>query len=144
MARKKIPIDLIELEKLGAMVCTLSEVAAWFGVKRQTIDNRMADTKTKYKFGPEGIKYTFREIFEQGKGKGTVNLRRQQMQGCERGNPTMLIWMGKILLGQKDELALTGKDGKELIPSEYYDKRIRDRALAAEAMEDADEIPVRS
>ena len=39
---------------------------------------------------------------------------------ARRGNVTMLIWLGKNLLGQSDKTELTGKDGSPLVPD--YDR----------------------
>lgn len=98
-------IDLVALEKLGTFWCTLDEVAAFFDVGTSTIDERLTESIT-YDF--DGKQLTFREIFEYGKGKGLASLRRTQMEKALTGNPTMLIWLGKQLLGQRDNLELTG------------------------------------
>ncbi len=112
--RQRTEIDLGQLSKLGAFQATLNEVAAWFDVSTTTIDERLAENKL-YEY--EGKQLTFREIFENGKLKGKANLRRLQMIQAEKGNATMLIWLGKQLLGQKDQAAFehTGKDGRPLM-----------------------------
>jgi len=89
MARKPVPIDLDELEKLGALHCTQEEAADWFGIARETFNRKLRQKQ-------------YREVWERGRSKGRVTLRRRQMQGVEAGNPTMLIWMGKQWLGQRD------------------------------------------
>jgi hypothetical protein len=106
--RQKIEIDLTQLSKLGAFQATLNEVAAWFDVAPATIDRRLEEDTT-YDF--DGRQLTFRQIFENGKLKGKANLRRLQMIQAEKGNATMLIWLGKQLLGQKDNLELGGPGG---------------------------------
>ena len=107
------PDQLNQLSKLGAFQATIDEVAAWFDVCPKTIDNRLAE-ETLYEL--DGKQLTFRQIFENGKLKGKANLRRLQMIQAEKGNPTMLIWLGKQLLGQRDNLELTGRDGASLLP----------------------------
>ncbi len=102
--RQRTEIDLNQLSKLGAFQATLNEVAAWFDVSTTTIDERLAENKL-YEY--EGKQLTFREIFENGKLKGKANLRRLQMIQAEKGNATMLIWLGKQLLGQRDNLDTT-------------------------------------
>ena len=44
---------------------------------------------------------------------GKASLRSAQFKAALAGNATMLIWMGKQLLGQRDKLdhEVTGKDG---------------------------------
>jgi hypothetical protein len=37
-------------------------------------------------------------------------LRRLQWKGAEAGNPTMLIWLGKQMLGQRDSHGLQQLD----------------------------------
>ncbi len=58
---------------------------------------------------------------ERGQQKGLISLRRKQMQAVEAGIPTMLIWMGKQLLGQKDKQELSGPNNTALIPLDVVD-----------------------
>lgn len=90
MAKALKQIDLEELEKLAAMHATVEEIAAWFDM---TPRNWLA----RY-----GNQERIKEIIERGRGKGRISLRRTQMQVALKGHPTMLIWLGKQLLGQKD------------------------------------------
>ena len=97
----KAIIKLDELERLAGLQCTEVEVAAYFRVSERAV--KMALAK------PE-----FRQAWERGKHGGLISLRRAQFQAAVEGkNPTMLIWMGKQLLGQRDLQAveLAGKDG---------------------------------
>ncbi len=110
----KAKIDLDELEKLCVLQCTQGEIAAYFGVTRRTIENRAQE--------PE-----FREIMERGQQKGLISLRRKQMQAVELGNTTMLIWMGKQLLGQKDKQEFSGPGGG---PIEVSLSDARERVLS--------------
>ena len=95
--RPEAEIDLKELEKLCAIQCTNAEIAAWFGVSERTIDRKRHE--------PE-----FLAVMERGKGKGRISVRRMQMKAAETGNPALLIWLGKQLLGQRDNLELSGPD----------------------------------
>jgi hypothetical protein len=45
----------------------------------------------------------FLDVLEAGKGRGRVTLRRLQWQAASTGNTTMLVWLGKQLLGQRDK-----------------------------------------
>ena len=89
MPRKPVPIDLDELEKLAAMHCTQEEVGAWFGVTHKTISLKLRQRP-------------FKAVWETGWAKGNISLRRQQKQRADAGDKTMLIWLGKQWLGQKD------------------------------------------
>lgn len=94
-------VDMTELEKLGMLQCTNAEVAAFFGISERAVELRMQNSKE------------FREAIEKGRALGRVSLRRKQMQAAEQGNPAMLIWLGKQLLGQRDVIAaeISGPQG---------------------------------
>lgn len=101
----KAEISLKGLEKLCEMQCTDAEIAAVFEVATKTIERRRKE--------PE-----FAEAMERGRLKGCVSLRRAQMKAALAGDRTMLIWMGKQLLGQRDsyDTQVTGAGGG---PIEY-------------------------
>src|SRR5258707_8515616 len=84
-------IDMAELERLSAMQCTDEEIAAWFGVTTRTIERRRKNTK-------------FAEVMNRGKAKGRISVRRAQLKLLEAVNATMGVWLGKIILGQVDEV----------------------------------------
>jgi hypothetical protein len=94
LARRRI-IDPIQLEQLASLQCTQPEIAAFFGVSLQAVEKQLAK--------PE-----FREPYEKGLKTGLISLRRAQMQAALAGNATMLIWLGKQLLGQSDKLQHAG------------------------------------
>jgi hypothetical protein len=91
MAPPKTDIDLVELEKLCQLQCTDEEIAAWFNVSTRTVERRRLE--------PE-----FAEVMARGKAKGRISVRRMQMRLLEQGNATMGVWLGKQLLGQKDQV----------------------------------------
>ena len=109
--RPRIDFDLNQLENLGAISATQPEVAAWFRVSLSIIEKRLADEETRYDH--MGHRLTFREIYEMGMGRGKASLRRVQMDAALGGNTTMQIWLGKNILGQRDNLdtQLTGANG---------------------------------
>ena len=96
--RKPKQIDLIELEKLSALQCSDEEIAAWFRVSVRTIQSRRKQPK-------------FADVMRRGRAKGCVNVRRVQMRLLEEGNATIAVWLGKVLLGQKDTMQITGANG---------------------------------
>ena len=87
----RVEIDLAELEKLSSLQCTDEEIAAWFGVSTRTIERRRLE--------PD-----FGEVMQRGKAKGRISVRRMQMKLLEQGNATMGVWLGKALLGQREEV----------------------------------------
>jgi hypothetical protein len=92
LAARRTKIDLVELEKLCTLSCTDEEIAAWFGTSTRTIERRRLEPK-------------FAEIMARGKAMGRISVRRMQMKLLEQGNATMGIWLGKQLLGQRDQVA---------------------------------------
>ena len=97
----------INLEQLKAMVriqCTAEECAAVLGMSADTLDTRLKE-----------LDYAgFSEFYKKYQHEGLASLRRAQWKAAiENNNPTMLVWMGKQLLGQKDKVEneLVGKNG---------------------------------
>jgi hypothetical protein len=99
--RKLVNIDLVELEKLCAIQCTDSEIAAWLGISTRTLESR--------KKQPE-----FSEAMSRGKARGRISVRRAQWRLLESGNAAMGIWLGKNLLNQRDvtPVELSGRNGQ--------------------------------
>ena len=75
------PADVFRLAQIG---CKNQEIADWFGLDENTLT---------YNFSVELLKG--RESLKQ-------SLRQAQIRLALSGNATMLIWLGKNLLGQND------------------------------------------
>jgi hypothetical protein len=75
------PNDVLRLAQMG---CKDSEIAEWFGVDENTL---------RYNFSVELLK---------GKLALSQSLRQAQIRLAMSGNATMLIWLGKNILGQSD------------------------------------------
>jgi predicted transcriptional regulator len=86
------------VERAASIGCTVEDIAALLGLSRKTIYNHMEQD-------PE-----LAEAMDRGRGMGRASLRRMQWEKAEAGSDTMLIWLGKVLCGQKDTSAvvLTG------------------------------------
>jgi hypothetical protein len=54
----------------------------------------------------------FCRVYKTAASNAKVSLRRKQMQKANQGDNTMLIWLGKQLLGQKDQTDVTSKGQK--------------------------------
>lgn len=90
------------IRELARLQASDSEIAADLGVSLRCVEY----WKTKRK--------DYVEIYRQGKDMGITSLRRAQFTSALEGNPTMLIWMGKQLLGQREpktELEHSGPGG---------------------------------
>lgn len=92
MPRQKAPIDPEALEKLAGLQCTVSEAAAFLEVAQSTLSTRMKTDKL------------LADAWERGRELGKVSLRRSQWEAAKSGDRTMLIWLGKQWLGQRDRM----------------------------------------
>lgn len=81
--RKKI--DERALLKHAAMGYTMKELEALTGVSEDTLTRNFADA------------------IERGHSLRNARLRRRQFQLALKGNPQMLIWLGKQFLAQRDK-----------------------------------------
>jgi hypothetical protein len=91
--RKFIPIDWKRVEKLITSGCSGVQVAAILGIDTDTLYNRC-----KSEFGVYFSAYSapFKEICNS-------LLQQKQVEVALKGNTTMLVWLGKNRLDQKDD-----------------------------------------
>lgn len=82
--RDKRVVPPEEVYRLAQIGCKDTEIADWFGLSESTL---------RYNFNAELIKG--RESLKQ-------SLRQAQIKYALAGNATLLIWLGKNLLGQSD------------------------------------------
>jgi len=85
--------DWIQINKMCAIHCTGDEMANILGVDYKTLE-RACKRENNIKFG---------EYIKQNSAAGKMSLRRQQHTIAMQGNVTMLIWLGKNWLGQRDK-----------------------------------------
>ena len=86
MARpKKYNIDTEQVEKLASFGCTNIEIGSFFGCS------------------PDLLEKSYSEFLTKGRDKGKIRLRKLQWKAAEAGSHTMLIWLGKQMLGQTDK-----------------------------------------
>jgi hypothetical protein len=85
--RPKKFVDLELVEKLAHIQCTHSEIASTLGVSVDTL------TRNRH----------FAETYKRGAEGGRKSLRRMQFESANKGNVTMMIWLGKQYLGQSDQ-----------------------------------------
>jgi hypothetical protein len=88
---EKKPIALDVVGNLASLGCTVAEIATVVGVSERTLMRRQKEDQK------------FREAIESGRGRGRAALRRTQWNAAMKGNVRMLIWLGKQMLGQRDE-----------------------------------------
>lgn len=83
---KKV-IDPKEVEKLASLGMKNSEIADWFGIDDSTLN------------------YNFKQNLTKGRLQLNQSLRQAQIRLALSGNATMLIWLGKNILGQSENPA---------------------------------------
>jgi hypothetical protein len=83
--RPKKELDKGLIKQLAGIMCTNDEIAQICGVTRKTLSVNYKDT------------------LDEGRSEAKASLRRQQWQKAMDGNTTMLIWLGKQYLSQRDQ-----------------------------------------
>ena len=86
VGRPKKELDTKLIARLSSIFCTNEEIASVVECHADTL----ADN--------------FSEYLKKGRSRGKMSLRRMQWEKAQTGNTTMLIWLGKQMLGQKDRL----------------------------------------
>lgn len=84
MGRPKLVLDEEQITKLAAINCSLAEMAAVLNCDVKTLTSR------------------FSHVIEKGRETGKMSLKRKQYEVAMSGNVTMLIWLGKIMMDQRD------------------------------------------
>lgn len=80
-------------EGLCEIQCTLQEIAGVLRVSEDTVERWCERT---YELG-------FADTYKKFSASGKTSLRRQQFELANKGNATMLIWLGKQYLRQTDK-----------------------------------------
>lgn len=128
--RPRVEVDLKVVEDLAKIHCTEAEIAAFFGVSPELIRRRKKSDEQ------------FRGALEKGRDQGKTSLRRLQWKSAMSGNVTMLIWLGKQLLGQSDRHGIEHSGSAErppisiveiMMPCEPGDPRLGGRPAPADA-----------
>lgn len=98
MGRPPIPIDWKKVETLCQIQCTQEEIVSVMEISLDTLCYQ-----SKKLFGT-----TFAEVYKKWREGGKCSIRRAQYKKALEGNPAMLIWMGKQVLGQREQLEFSG------------------------------------
>ena len=92
--KKVIPPD--EVLKLAKLWCSMQEMADWFEIPRET------------------LKYNFSDLIAKGRAETKQALRRAQIKSALSGNTSMMIWLGKNILGQQNDPIAA--DSSQILP----------------------------
>jgi hypothetical protein len=89
-------VDPDEVYRLSNIGCSMEEMAQFFGIDRET------------------LKYNFLPYIQRANSDLYRKIRNKQIEVALDGNPTMLIWLGKNMLGQSDNPVNT--DANKVLP----------------------------
>jgi hypothetical protein len=106
--RPKAQYDLNVVAACGRFKATQETMAEIFGVSRKTINIEMQN--------PEGA---FCYTYKSAHSNARMTLSEAQWAKAMEGDNTMLIWMGKQHLDQKDKSETTG-DNTHSVDSQFY------------------------
>lgn len=87
--RPKKPIDEKLVYELAKIHATMKEIAAACDCSVDTLERNFAD------------------LIHKGKDEGRITLRRMQWNAAQRGNVTMMLWLGKQILDQTEKVTQT-------------------------------------
>lgn len=85
-----------DFDKLIGMIhiqCTAKEISSILGMSDDTLDRRLKERGYD----------NFADCFKKHGDEGKASLRRVQWKAAQDGQPTMLVWLGKQILGQRDK-----------------------------------------
>jgi len=96
---KEVYVDLTEVKRLAEAQCSVLEAAASL---------HLSEKEFKRACHEDGEVFA---AWDGGKHAGRARLRLAQYATAIERNPTLLIWLGKQFLGQRDKTEVTGLDG---------------------------------
>lgn len=102
--RPQVKIDENQVKQLASIGCTHAEIGAVLGCSSKTIQRR------------------FVHLIKEGQERLKASLRRKQYSVAMDGNATMLIWLGKQYLDQKDQTETKIPEGID-INIKYADEK---------------------
>ena len=105
MSRPQAPIDWKKVDELLIAGCLGTEIAAYFSMHPNTFYDRV-----QLEFG-----IGFTEYSQQKRSKGDALLRARQYAKALSGDNTMMVWLGKNRLNQRD-----GEIKEQTPPNELY------------------------
>jgi len=94
--RPKAELDEKQIIELAKIQCTMGEIAAVMGCSVDTLERNFA------------------EIIESGRACGRESLRRAQWKLGMSGNCSMLIWLGRFVLQQREEININAGSETEV------------------------------
>lgn len=98
-----------QVELFGKLCATQQEMADWFDCSLRTIEREMStrvdeDGHDKVDENGDALVSEFCRVYKKAQAESKTSLRRVQMnKALTQEDTTLLIWLGKQLLGQRDK-----------------------------------------
>ena len=93
----KIQLDVDDIRELASEGNSIEDVSTLLGVSKDVISGNEENQRA----------------YELGLCDMRAMLRHSQFQSAKSGNTTMLVWLGKVILGQREETVSTLKLERE-------------------------------
>jgi predicted transcriptional regulator len=94
---RRAPIDLKVVEGMAGVGATNCEIAEFLGIAESTVRKHCAPLLEKTRAGLK------------------TRLRQAQLKAALGGNPAMLIWLGKAMLGQKETQVVETRELPQIV-----------------------------
>ena len=117
MGRKRIDIDVAEVERLAGLGLTQREICASLGISQATLNRRQSDSDD------------FDSAMERGKASAAQEVSNALFEACKIKNVPAIIWYEKTRRGLSDKVQLGINVQQEL---EAALDRLRDNLTADE------------
>ena len=128
--RPPIQWDEKEAAIFGRFRATYKTMSDYYGCSERTIKRLMTNDDD------DGNESKFCHHYKNGLSSGQMKLSEAQWKAAQEGNATMLIWLGKQYLGQKDRQEISLDDKRENEP-DYS-------ALSEESLREIEEASFKS
>ncbi len=96
-------IDRALFEKLCGIHCTEAEICDVLDTTDKTLSGWCKRT----------YRLSFSDAYKKFAAHGNASLRRAQYQAAVAGNPTLLIWLGKQYLDQRDDAGARAEEAAQ-------------------------------
>lgn len=121
-----------QIELFGRLCATHEEMANWFECDVRTIERLMKSQEDNTQ------ESEFCRVYKKAQAESKTSLRRIQMAKALDGDNTLLVWLGKQLLGQRDKQEqdinnrYVNKHGEDLHAEDLriladYEKKVKER-----------------
>lgn len=109
MGRKKIEIDVNEVERLAGLGLTHAEICLCLGISERTLRYRKRQSAD------------FAAAIENGRARAAQQVSNKLFERCMAGDLGAIVWYEKTRRGMSDKVQLSGDEDKpiQIVPVNY-------------------------